>query len=148
MKYVYLAGPIEGAGDPQSWRERTGMMLRTSGIGAVDPYHKVVSDNPSHRAHTDRSITDRDHYHASRCDMLLVNFLGCEQVSIGTVMEIAWAYNNHIPIVIVTRWKEGSRHHHDHPMIRGCASFIVDTISEALQMIMITLGDYAEHQGE
>jgi hypothetical protein len=33
----------------------------------------------------------RDRFDATRCDVLLVNLLGAERVSIGTMMEVAWA---------------------------------------------------------
>jgi hypothetical protein len=41
---------------------------------------------------TDKGITFRDHWHVKRCDLVLANLAGATRVSIGTVMEIAWAH--------------------------------------------------------
>lgn len=144
MKYVYLAGPIEDSPDPSTWRLRACKALRDMGLRGIDPFNEGVEKDTQHLAHTDKSITHRDHYHATRCDILLVNFLGCTRVSTGTVMEIAWAYHEHIPVVIVTDRNNKSARLHDHPMIRACTSFVVENLDQAMEMIAITLGSYCE----
>lgn len=141
MKYVYLAGPIQDAKDPSGWRIEMSNTLRNSRLCGIDPFHQGVFDDKGHEAHTARSIVDRDHYHSTRCDLLLVNFLDATRVSIGTVMEIAWAYDKHIPIVVIVDMTSGDWV--NHPMIKGCASFTVHSLKEAVEMIAITLGDYA-----
>jgi hypothetical protein len=73
----------------------------------------------------------RDRFDATRCDVLLVNLLGAERVSIGTVMEIAWADLRRTPIVAVM--EEGNVH--EHGMVNEAIGFRVTTLDEALNII-------------
>jgi nucleoside 2-deoxyribosyltransferase len=77
----------------------------------------------------DRAITTRDRRDATTCDVLLANVLGADKASIGTVLEIAWADSERIPIVLVME-PEGNPH--DHAMLRELAGFRVATLDEAL----------------
>jgi hypothetical protein len=63
-----------------------------------------------------------------RCDAILVNFLGATKVSIGSVLEIAWADAWRKPIIIVME-KENI---HSHAMIREMAGFITSSLDEAI----------------
>jgi nucleoside 2-deoxyribosyltransferase len=56
---------------------------------------------------------------------------GATRVSIGTVMEIAWAHAYGKPVVLVM--EEGNVH--DHPMIRECSPFIVHTLDEGIELV-------------
>jgi hypothetical protein len=49
---------------------------------------------------TSRGVMTRDFFDCNRADVVLVNFVGAKTVSIGTVMEIAWAYQKHTPVVV------------------------------------------------
>jgi nucleoside 2-deoxyribosyltransferase len=73
------------------------------------------------------------------CSLVFINLLGTKKVSIGTVMEIAWADANRIPIVLVME-KEGNLH--DHAMINECVGFRVSTIREGIEIAKAILGDY------
>ena len=111
---VYLAGPItgldyEGATD---WRESATKMMHP--IEALSPmrykayliqYGKLLATygdigvkNP---LSTDKGITTRDRWDVERCDIVLMNFLGAEIVSIGTCIEIGWADTHRKPIVML-----------------------------------------------
>lgn len=67
--------------------------------------------------------------------MIFVNFLGAKIVSIGTVMEIAWADILRKPTIIVM--EEDNIHYHK--MIRGVVGFIVSDIDQAVQIALTTL---------
>jgi hypothetical protein len=58
--------------------------------------------------------------------------LGAETVSIGTVMEISWAWSFRNPIVLVME-KEGNIH--EHAMIREACPFRVETLEEAIEVL-------------
>jgi hypothetical protein len=149
VSLIYLAGPItgltyEGATD---WREFVSESLASLSDDALDPIqclspmrHKdyllgelVLKDDypDGHTITTGRCITARDRYDATRCDLLLVNFLGAEKVSIGTVLEIAWADSVRVPIVLAIE-DEGNLH--DHAMVRELCPFRVNSLEKAIDM--------------
>ncbi|MGZ5095552.1 MAG: hypothetical protein ACXWCH_30925, partial [Burkholderiales bacterium] len=77
-------------------------------------------------------VMTRDRFDATRCDVLLVNLLGTTRVSIGTVMEIAWADAKRIPIVVAM---EPQGNPHEHMMIAEAIGFRVPTLDEALHIV-------------
>lgn len=71
---------------------------------------EAVIDKPSTMA-TNKAIFGRDHYDVESCDAMLVNLLGAQRVSIGTMFEMAWAAEYRRPTVLVME-KQGNLHHH------------------------------------
>lgn len=146
MKLVYLAGPISGL-DYQGatdWRNQAVAALGEIGVKGLSPMRgkeylahvtEFTADGDMYGAlsvmSSNRGIMTRDRYDATRCDVLLVNLLGAAKVSIGTVMEIAWADAHRIPIVCVME-PEGNPH--DHGMIKEAISFRVTNLREALRI--------------
>jgi len=82
-----------------------------------------------------KGITCRDRMDVMRCDMLFVNFLGAQRVSIGSVMEIAWADAWRKPIIIAME-KDNV---HSHAILRETAGFIVPTLDEAIAVAIAVL---------
>jgi nucleoside 2-deoxyribosyltransferase len=150
MKTVYLAGPItgldyEGATD---WRYAATRLLAPE-IKALSPmrgkeYLSHVKEftmdgdrySPFSVMSSNRGIMTRDRWDATRCDVLLVNLLGAKRVSIGTVMEIAWADAVRTPIVCIME-PEGNPH--EHGMILEAIGFRVPGLEEALHIIKAML---------
>lgn len=86
-----------------------------------------------HIMSTQRAILARDHYDATRRDLLFVNLLEAERVSIGTVMEIAWAHEARIPIVLCMKdTVNGKKNPHDHAMVREACPFIVSSVDDGI----------------
>lgn len=161
FKTVYLAGPISGLsyGEATDWRQEVQTQLLRSGIKALSPLRAKVylreatniKDSYNDSAVSDmdqaaiinmsspRGITTRDRFDCTKCSVLFVNLLDTKKVSIGTVMEIAWADAHRIPIVLVME-KEGNLH--DHAMINECVGFRVSTIREGIEITKAILGDY------
>lgn len=145
---VYLAGPITGLtfDGCTDWRQYAKRELAKSDIHGLSPmrgkdYLKAlqgpISGTGEEYAHmgvlsTPRGVMTRDRFDATRCDMLLVNLLGAKQVSIGTVMEIAWADLERIPIVATM---EDSGNPHEHMMISEALGYRVPALDEALHII-------------
>lgn len=158
-KTVYLAGPISGCtwDEATDWRDEVRNQLLRSGIKAVSPLRAKVylrectapikdhyDDNDIDSAaftnmSTARGITTRDRFDCLNTNVLFVNLLGAERVSIGTCMEIAWADARRIPSVIVME-KNGNLH--DHAMINECTGFRVSSIREGIEIVKAILGDY------
>jgi nucleoside 2-deoxyribosyltransferase len=143
---VYLAGPITGLNynGCTEWREEVTAAL-APGIKAFSPmrakaYLKSIAEISGtgvEYAHMGvlsqaRSVMTRDRFDATRCDVLLVNLLGAKAVSIGTVMEMAWADLARTPIVCVME-KTGNQH--EHMMVNEAIGFRVETLDEAVHVI-------------
>ena len=151
---VYLAGPIGGLtyAGCTGWRDYALKFLAENGIKGLDPMRAksflkpIATDRPftcngdnyaiQSPLSSNRGITTRDRWDATRCDVLLANFLGCKQASLGTAMEIAWADAKRIPIVAVI---EKDDPYHNHGMILDCLGYRVETLEEALHIIVAIL---------
>ena len=144
MPKVYLAGPIAGLNynEATEWRECVKQKLESVGIQAFSPMRakKYLENVDSFSTDGDvyknlsvlssnRGITTRDRYDCTTADLVIVYLLGAQQRSIGTIMEIAWADMNRIPIVLVME-EEGNIH--EHGMILECVGFRCTTLDEAL----------------
>ena len=144
---VYLAGPITGLdyGGAVNWREQVKQELAKSGIVGISPmrakeYFKDITEfSPTCKGYEQysclssaRGIMTRDHWDATRCDIILVNLLGAEKVSIGTVMEVAWAWDHNIPVVVAIEDKDNP---HEHGMITEAMGFRVNTLNDAIEVI-------------
>jgi hypothetical protein len=78
-----------------------------------------------------RGIFARDSWDATRCDGIFVNLIGAERVSIGTVMEISWAWQARVPIILVM---EDEGNIHEHSMIREACPFRVNSIEHGIEI--------------
>lgn len=144
LRRVYLAGPISGCdyNTATDWRESVTEELAQYGIQGMSPmrcksYLKDLKDlgvedvQKMNATSTARGIMTRDRYDCTSCDVLLVNFLGAKRVSIGTVMEIAWADLCRTPIVCVM--EPGNIH--QHAMVDEALGFVVPTLEEAVDIV-------------
>lgn len=144
---VYLAGPISGLNydSANDWRDLAQDALARFGIKAFSPlrakqYLRSVGALTAdcagygdlHCLSAPRGIMTRDRFDATRADALLVNLLGAERVSIGTVMEIAWADLARIPIVMAIEPKGNV---HEHAMIGEAVGFRVASFEEAIHVV-------------
>lgn len=140
-KYIaYLAGPITGCSftGATDWRDEAVKMLDKSIAGMsplrgkaylsqVDDIKDTYEDIALSSA---KGITARDFNDCKRADVVIVNFDNAEKVSIGTVMEIAWAKAFNVPCVVVM----GEDSVHNHAMIRESVGFVVETLEEAVHI--------------
>lgn len=138
---VFLSGPITGLSYAESteWRKYVQDNLPDNVIAFSPlrnkPHLKEESsllDHYDHVLSTSKSITKMDYFDVKRSDLILVNLLNTKRVSIGTVMEIAWAYEMGKPIIVAME-KDNI---HQHSMIRECSDFILPTLEEALDIVL------------
>lgn len=141
-KKVYLAGPITGTSYKEctNWRDSVRIDLQEFGLEPYSPmrgkaylsHEDRISD--SYNDLTMSSITGintRDYNDVITSGAILVNLLDSKKVSIGTVMEIAWARMRQIPVVLIME-REGNIH--DHGMLTyNCIR--VTTINEGIKCI-------------
>lgn len=135
---VYLAGPITGLsyGGCTEWRVEVKEQLSDNNIDGLDPMRgkaylskeaQVADSYSDHTMSSINGINVRDFNDCKRSDTILVNLLGSQKVSIGTVMEIAWARAFQKPIVLVM--EKGNVH--DHGMLTF-GNIIVPTLEEGV----------------
>jgi nucleoside 2-deoxyribosyltransferase len=144
MKKVYLAGPISGCswGESEDWRDN----LKTYYIPNVQFYSPLrgkeylkneTSIKDSYSGHinsTAKTIMVRDSFDVRTSDALVVNFMGAKKVSIGTVMEVAWAWQNKTPVIALI---EDLANIHEHSMLNEAFSWRVTTLEEAADVLRL-----------
>jgi nucleoside 2-deoxyribosyltransferase len=151
---VYLAGAIAGLAydDVTDWRIQAKARLAERGIEVLNPMRAKqrlsdqnegrISTNFNDYAHngaffTAKGIMTRDSTDVRRCDAMLVNLLGAEKVSMGTVMELGWGFILPKPAVVaIEAW---GNPHDNHPMIHEAMPFRVTTLDEAIDSVAILL---------
>lgn len=147
---VYLAGPITGLEfeEVNDWREKVTYTLpgHIHGISPLRNKNYLKGTGPLRDAYnqdqvgsmlsTGRGIFERDFYDVNRCDAVLANFLGSKKVSIGTVMELAWAKQLQKPVVLVI---EDEGNIHEHSMLMECASFRVNNLQQGVEILSALL---------
>lgn len=140
-KYIcYLAGPITGLsyGSASDWREYAKTKLDPSIVGMSPLRGKTYLSQIDNIQDTyeeialscAKGINARDFNDCRRADMVIANFAGATTVSIGTVMELAWAKAFNVPCVAVM----DEENPHWHAMVRESVGFIVPTLDEALHI--------------
>jgi len=143
---VYLAGLIS-TDHPESlsWRDDAAYHLGTwsvpgSIIETLSPVRgkdmtKSKDGGISTPAHNSKSIILRDYNDIKRADVMLanLNLWGSTRPLVGTLMELAWAWELKMPVIAVC--DKGDRLMRDHPFIRECVSHYCETMEEALEFI-------------
>lgn len=138
---VYLAGPItglsyDGCTEWRTWvKENIDEEILTLSPMRGKQYIKERSENgvvdmsyeDTHLSSA-KGINTRDYNDVRRADAIFVNFLGAKIVSIGTVMEIAWARAFSIPVVCVME-KDNI---HSHSMLNYACGIITETLEEGI----------------
>jgi nucleoside 2-deoxyribosyltransferase len=139
---VYLAGPISGLryGNAQSWRDYVKDGLARLGIVGYSPLRAqefledygtlTESEYPDHVITSADAIMVRDHWDVQTSDAVFVNLLDTVQVTIGTVMELAWAYAYRKPTVLLM----DEKNIHDHAMVRKAGIFRARTLDEGVDL--------------
>lgn len=98
---VYLAGPITGLTFPiaNAWRQRV-----VDSLPGYEFLNPLRFDRDEHREpafNGMKNIVRRNYHDVQRSDLILACFETCsaDNVSIGSVYELAWGYSLRIPVV-------------------------------------------------
>jgi len=96
MKY-YLAGPINGCNDSEAhdWREEASALL-----GAKNVFNPMVRDYRGKEDQSVAEIVELDKADIDACDVLIVWFV---KPSIGTSMEVLYAWERGKQIIVVNK---------------------------------------------
>jgi nucleoside 2-deoxyribosyltransferase len=144
-KKIYLAGPISGLNwsETESWRDSFKEMIEWKGWSHIVGYSplrekgfltkvdKIADNYEDSLFSSQRAIMSRDFFDVQTADAIIANFTGSKKVSIGTVMEVAWAYQRRIPTIIVA--ERGNMH--EHSMMREAANWWVHDLHDAVDVV-------------
>lgn len=145
---VYLAGPITGTMYEDArygWRKyasdrinpgirilspmrHEGQLAEELGPIKAEYNHKM---NPKHLYTGGRIIVGKDHFDINQADVILVNLIGAERVSIGTMVEIGIAYAKRKAVVVAM--EKGNIH--DHPFVTSTAMVVTETLDDAITIV-------------
>jgi len=145
---VYLAGPITGLGwkDCTDWRDAVVKKLSKYNILGLSPLRgknylsqeECLQDNyGEHVMSTSKGITYRDMNDVRQSDVILVNLLGTEKISIGTILEIGAAFVLNKPIILVME----DINVHKHSMVMTMAGWIVQDLDAAVEIAAYITGN-------
>lgn len=146
MHRIYLAGPIDGLtyADAVDWRDYVRDSMPANIIayspmrgkaGIVDSPDDTIGKWYNSILSQPGSIMARDSNDVRKADLVAVNLLGAKKASIGTCMELAWAWDRQIPVVCAMEL--GNLH--EHPMLNGAISVRVDDLEEMILVIQSIL---------
>jgi nucleoside 2-deoxyribosyltransferase len=138
---VYMTGPIGGCSyeGATSWREQFTEMLADWNTKCLSPMRgkEYLSEETSIDSveyntalSSPKGVYTRDRWDSFRCDLMVANLLGTTKVSIGTMMEWAWADSKGTPIIMVME----EDNIHNHILVRGGPGFRVNTLEEAVEL--------------
>ena len=137
---LFLAGPLTATSYNESlaWRKYVADNLPTfikaysalRGKEYLSKEGRLKDSYEEYALSSQKGISCRDRTDVARCDALFVNFLGANQVSIGSVMEIAWADMLRKPIIVVME-KDNI---HSHATLREVSNYIVPDLDEGIKI--------------
>lgn len=123
---IYLCGPINGCNDDQAttWREWFKSSVGPFVIDWIDPMKR---DYRGKEAEDYREIVELDKRDVRGCDVIIVMYT---QPSVGTSMEIFFAWTIGIPVIVIDESKKPIS-----PWLRYHSTAIVNNKHEALAKI-------------
>ena len=150
-KKVYLAGPIGGCtyAEAQDWRNLLSGLLSTKSDGAIQGYSPLRGKGALRAAGTlstvaypfysplatSKAILARDFNDCRTADLVIANLLPHDEgapPSLGTVMEIGFAYALQVPILAVCQGTGNPVA--THAMIESAVGFWASSLDEAADM--------------
>lgn len=134
---VYLSGPMGGCSfkEMNDWRAYVAERLNSNTLKCILPTRSFTEkSNPTE---TDKWINRRDYFDCVRSQCVLVNFQGMKTLSIGTIMEIAWAYQKQIHIICVCE-PDGPQ---NHPMLKDSITHEVSSLDEGIAAVRELLSE-------
>ena len=138
---VYMTGPIGGCSydGATTWRKQFTEMLAGYNAKCLSPMRgkeylaqETSIDDVEYDTASScpKGVYTRDRWDSLRCDLMVANLADAECVSIGTMMEWAWADSQGTPIIMVM----GGNNIHNHILVKGGPGFRVNTLREAAEL--------------
>ncbi len=141
---IYLVGPITGKIADEVFQYFTDLSIRLLKAG-YEVIHPLLGkgylrtevgglkpDGYQMPASTNHAIFERDKWMVSQADIILANLTGADRVSIGSVMELAWAsmLGKHTVVVM------GEQNVHRHSFVLEAADILFPTMDAAIDYLI------------
>jgi nucleoside 2-deoxyribosyltransferase len=150
-KYIYLAGPIADCDyqEANEWRVYCQEKFEP-GIVGISPLRCEPLEKGKRYSETGsvvkmwsdpRAIATKNWMDTESADLVLAYLpkkLNDRRPSIGTIIEIGWAIGLRKPLIIVS----DDNYLMDHPLIKHNASWRLNNLDEAIEVISGLFGDY------
>lgn len=149
---IYLAHPISGMSGAQVMDYYEDMKYRLGRMGytVLQPmtgkgYLRTELEFKSHGytgmpASTNHAILERDNWMVRQADVVLVDLSAAYAVSIGCVMELAWAQDHHKHTIVVM----GPDNVHRHAFVLEAADIVFENQYDALTYLQLLAKQEAE----
>jgi nucleoside 2-deoxyribosyltransferase len=136
-QFVYLSGPMMGYkhNEVNDWRAYASEKLNNEYVKCLSPMRTWTEEHLPDE--TDKWINRRDYFDCTRASCVLVNITMMKHLSIGTIMEIAWAYQAQIPVICICN--EGGPQ--KHPMLRDSITHEVYSLDEGIAFVKELLSE-------
>lgn len=149
MRKVYLCGPITGLkfDEASDWRDSSSDFverLRVLGWDVLSPMRgkdvfRKPNDEPLDAFFDDGApAVQQDLDDIEDSEAVIVNLLGAERVSLGSMCELGYAYAKGKPIILVY---EGDSNVHHHVFPEYMATVVVESLEGALAEIVQIPGE-------
>ena len=140
---IYCAHPINGLSYDEvlSYYTETSNLLKSHGYDVLCPMtgKEALRNEVSLKAEgygfpisTNNAILGRDHWMVLQSDIVYLNLIGCKSISIGCMMELAFAFTHHKHTVLAME-KDNI---HRHAFVLGSSNIIYETTKEAEDYLM------------
>jgi nucleoside 2-deoxyribosyltransferase len=160
-RFVYLAGPIAGCtgGEANDWREYVEDRLPPGVVGVsplrcepiIGERYGEPGDYASHLEQIDqkfgsaKAIASKNMFDVKTCDFTLAYLpreINDRRPSYGTIIEMAWAHGQNIPVILVT----DDPYLQQHPVVDATTGWILPTLDDAIEVINGVLTVYTDHR--
>jgi len=152
---IYLAGPVTGISyqEAYAWRhlvsvkieiynQRKSTIHHLETINPIFGQESLVGENNIKAFYdndplaTQQALLQRSYFNVSRADVVLANVVNAKRLSVGTIMEIGWAYALRKPVILVM---EDDLNPHNSPLITQSAFAIVSYLDDAVTVAISLL---------
>lgn len=148
---IYLAHPISGLSYEEvvKYYQDTTAELKALGYDVLCPMTgkgylrteiKFKAEGYGNPVSTNHAIFERDHWMVTQSDVVFVNLSGTQIVSIGSVMELAWAAEQGKQTIVVM--EPGNIHRH--AFVLEAADIVFDTYEEAMNYLAVLISGRIE----
>lgn len=154
-KYIYLAGPIAGLNESEAttWRNYVNDRLPYGVVGIsplrCEPLNEgmhYTEEGASPKLWSDpRAISSKNWLDTESSDLVLAYLpkeMNERRPSIGTIIEIGWTIGLKKPLIVVSDDDQIL----EHPLIQCNASWRLDNLDDAIEVITGLFSDYVSPQ--
>lgn len=142
-RYVYLSGKIIKGHEATNYRRLVAKEFRELGFESLDPLRGKYDSNQEQTL-LPNEIVARDLSDIDRSSVVLSVMMKSQDSSFGTPAEILYAWQGHIPVILVTN----ERYLTEHPWVKVFCSHIFFVDEEKGDQFILTLLNAVRHIGK